>query len=293
MDTTAAQLVSTQESTEVAVCCPPMSYEHMPRSSVLQRRQSHPAQSSMEYLASLFFSPVWIWSMEYQWTTCTVYWKVWHGYCWTDGQAQQVTDNLTTLEGNWRKLDSLLLQQCPPHYYTRTPWSLAKHLAYWKASEIRTGLLYYALPVLSEFLPPLYLHHTSLLVTAVHILPKQDISEPQISAAEAMIDTFYKLLPELYGEESCTANAHCLTHITKYVRLWGPLWTHSVFGFESMNGHLKKLFHSHNQVHDQLLFSVQVSQTLQRLHTQLAENEDERTLQFLSFCSNTLPQKTV
>lgn len=143
--------------------------------------------------------------------------------------------------------------------------------------------LLYALPVLSEFLPPLYLHHTSLLVTAVHILL---ISEPQISAAEAMIDTFYKLLPELYGKESCTANTHCLTHLTKYVRLWGPLWTHSAFEFESMNGHLKNLIHSRNQVHNQLVFSVQVSQMLQRLHTHLAENEDTVSVFLLQYTAS-------
>ena len=50
------------------------------------------------------------------------------------------------------------------------------------------------------------------------------------------------MLPELYGEASCTANAHLLTHLTKYVQSWGPLWTHTAFGFESKNGHLKHLF---------------------------------------------------
>ena len=223
-------------------------------------------------------------------------------HCVLEGVARSLLHNWigTTNHGQpyylgrkLKEIDSLLLKQRPPHYFTRSPRSLAKHLAYWKVSETRTWLLYYALPLLSEFLPPLYLHHTSLLVTAVHIFLKQDISETQIAAAEAMIDTFCKLLPELYGEESCTANAHCLTHLAKYVRLWGPLWTHSAFGFKSMNGHLKHLFHSCNQVHDQLVFSVQVSQTLQRLHSHLAENEDERTLQFLSFCSNILPRKTM
>ena len=58
------------------------------------------------------------------------------------------------------------------------------------------------------------------------------------------VDNFTTLLPELYGERSCTANAYLLIHLPKYIRLWGPLWTHSAFGFESCNGHLKYLFHS-------------------------------------------------
>ena len=45
------------------------------------------------------------------------------------------------------------------------------------------------------------------------------------------------LLPELYGDTRCTHNAHLLTHLAKYIRLWGPLCTHLAFGFENMNGH--------------------------------------------------------
>lgn len=67
----------------------------------------------------------------------------------------------------------------------------------------------------------------------MHILLGDSITHAQVDAAERMLLDFHALLPELYGEASCTANAHLLTHLTKYVRLWGPLWTHSAFGFET------------------------------------------------------------
>ena len=54
-----------------------------------------------------------------------------------------------------KEIDELLLEQRPPHDFTRPPRSLAKHLSYWKASEFRTWLLYYSLPVLTDFLPSL------------------------------------------------------------------------------------------------------------------------------------------
>ena len=73
-----------------------------------------------------------------------------------------------------------------------------------------------------------------------------------------MLRDFCKLLPELYGKESCTANAHLLFHLTKYVRLWGPLWTHSPFGFENKNGHLKRFIHRRGNIVPQLLFNVDV-----------------------------------
>ena len=100
-------------------------------------------------------------------------------------------------------------------------------------------------------------------------------------AAETMLCDFLQLYPELYGERSCTANAHSLTHLAKYVRLWGLLWTHSAFGFESRNGHLKHLFHARSNIVDQLVFNVDLQLTLQLLHPILQQKESPKTLDFL------------
>ena len=178
-------------------------------------------------------------------------------------------------------IDKLLLKQRPPCELSRPPRSIAKHMRYWKASELRNWLLYYSLPLLVTNLPPLYLHHYALLVCAIHILLQNEITESQIAAADDMLRDFHCLLPELYGEARCTHNAHLLTHLVKYVRLWGPLWTHSAFGFESMNGRLKCLFHSRSRIFHQLMFNVDVRQTLQFVHHALAEIESEPTLNFL------------
>ncbi len=77
---------------------------------------------------------------------------------------------------------------------------------------------------------------------------------------------FYNLLPDLYGERCCTANAHLLSYLTEYVWLWGPLWTHSSFGYESKNGHIKRFIHNKLNVVKQLLFNVDVSITLQHIY---------------------------
>jgi len=111
-----------------------------------------------------------------------------------------------------KQIDTLLLKQCPPSEFSRPPRSIQGDLSYWKASELRNWLLFYSLPLLLGCLPPLYLHHYALLVCALHILLKESISSSQIDAAEAMLSDFVTLLPELYGEMSCTANSHMLTH---------------------------------------------------------------------------------
>ncbi len=179
------------------------------------------------------------------------------------------------------QIDKKFLKQTPPSEFSRIPRSIKKHLRYWKASELRSWLLFYSLPLLLDFMPSLYLHHFSLLVSAMHILLMDCISTSQVNAAELMLEDFVTLLPELYGEKSCTMNAHLLCHLTKYVRLWGPLWTHSAFGFESYNGHLKYLFHSRSNILDQLVFNLDIQQTLQLLYPRMADMESYETLKFL------------
>ena len=114
-----------------------------------------------------------------------------------------------------------------------------------------------------NYLPALFWHPYALLVCAMHIMLGDKISHAQIDAAKQILINFCVLLPELYGESSYTANAHLLLHLAKYVRLWGPLWTHSSFGFENINGQLKHLFHGRSQILNRLIFNIDVCYTLQ------------------------------
>lgn len=182
-------------------------------------------------------------------------------------------------------IDSNLMIQKPPHEFSRPPRSVAKHRHHWKASEFRNWLLYYSLPLLSSILPPLYFHHYALLVCSMHILLQTRLNESMIKAAEGMLKAFYTMLPELYGPKSCTLNAHLLIHLTKYVRLWGPLWTHSLFGFESMNGHLTNMIHSTRKIGEQLSFAIDVCHTLGKLTDKLVDVENEQVLKFIASLS--------
>ena len=186
-------------------------------------------------------------------------------------------------------IDDQLMKQHPPHEFSRPPRSIQKHMNYWKASELRSWLLYYSLPLLLNHLPPLYWHHYALLMCAIYLLLKDPVLPVEVDAAEQMLWDFYALLPELYGDKCCTANAHLLSHLTKYVCLWGPLWTHSSFGYENKNGHIKHLIHNKSDVVTQLLFNLDVTLTLQQLYPLLSEYESEDTQSFLDM--GHLPQR--
>ena len=109
---------------------------------------------------------------------------------------------------------------------------------------------------------------------------KDNLSDSLIDAAEAMLRDFSLLLPELYGNFICTANMHLLSHLAKYVRMWGPLWTHSSFGFENKNGHLKHFFHGKTDFVDQILFIIDVCCTLQSVQKELCDIESPEVLRF-------------
>ena len=54
-----------------------------------------------------------------------------------------------------KDIDKVLLQQRPPHDFSRAPRSIEQHRKCWKASEFRSWPLFYSLPILTSFLPPL------------------------------------------------------------------------------------------------------------------------------------------
>ncbi len=200
---------------------------------------------------------------------------------WTDSKYYQHPSSLRRYLAD---IDKAFVQQRPPHEFTRPPRSIRSHLKYWKASEFRNWLLFYSLPLLLHKLPPLYFHHFALLVCSIHLLLQKKISRAMCNAAEEMLNDFYALIPELYGYSLCTVNTHSLIHLPYYVKLWGPLWTHSAFSFESMNGSLTGMLHSTRKIAEQLSFSIDVKHSLQQIISHLEENESPELLKYIE-CS--------
>ena len=158
------------------------------------------------------------------------------------------------------RIDKELSRIKPPHEFHRSPRSIESSLLYWKASEYRVFLLFYAIPVLKNYMPSEYILHLSLLVFAVHTLLSDSINVEVLPRVQHYLQLFYNLIPELYGNELCTANVHSLIHLVKFVKLWGPLWTHSTFSFENANGVLKRQIHGTRNILLQTVFMMKLKQ---------------------------------
>jgi len=174
-----------------------------------------------------------------------------------------------------------LLRIKPPHEFRRTPRPI-ETAKFWKACEYRAWLLFYSVPVLvSANFPPDYLNHYCLLVSAMHILLNDCISNSQLEMANLMLVRFYELMPALYPDTMCTLNIHSVIHLCDCVRRWGPLWCYSTFGFENLNGYIKKHCHGTRNVLPQLIQGVRMRQSLPLLKKKLKLKENSDTMEFL------------
>ncbi len=127
-------------------------------------------------------------------------------------------------------------------------------------------------------MPPLYF---PLLVCSMHLLLQKEVTKLMCNAAEEMLHDYYDLVPELYGLSMCTMNMHSLIHLPYFVQLWGPLWTQSAFAFENMNGSLTRLLHSTRKITEQLSFSLDVNNALQKITAHLVDKESPQLLNYI------------
>ena len=170
-------------------------------------------------------------------------------------------------------INKAMLSIKPTSEIPRIPRPLSL-MSFWKASEFRFWMLC-SFPVLSEYLPSDYVHHLSLLVASIWVLLSDNISKSDLDLIDELLYNFQKLVPVMYTPLMCTANMHLLLHLVQIVRLWGPLWAFSMFGFENVNGYLGKLYHGTGQILKQITFHLRLQQTLPNLLNELKEKESE------------------
>lgn len=154
-----------------------------------------------------------------------------------------------------KELDERLLSLSPPNRITRLPRKLSD-LAHWKASELRSFLLYYGMPVLTGILEEEQLQHFFLLAKAVYFLLQTRITASDIQEAENAIIQFCMMMDAVYHESVEKSNIHALLHLPQKVKDLGPLWAHSCFFYEDLNGDLRQLLHGTVNASKQILRAV-------------------------------------
>ena len=139
-----------------------------------------------------------------------------------------------------------------PREFQRKPESLSV-LSSWKASQVRSFLLYVGVVVFRGILSPEKLEHFYILVTAGCLLTcrvDDTPNRPRLLAdrgrvADALLHEFVKRSIKIYGCEIATIKMHELLHVVDDYLRFGPLDMFSAFRFESFLGKLKNLIGAH------------------------------------------------
>ena len=171
-------------------------------------------------------------------------------------------------------VDKRISEIKPPNRVSRCPRSIEGHRKYWKANELRAFLFFYGAMALRGILPDVYYDHFMLFSEALFTLCLTNITQSQITHAEKLLLHFCIKFPKLYCERYQTANLHSLLHMAEDVRNLGPLWTHSTFPFESLNGELLKLFHGTQNIVFQIVSAVNISRAVPILSKTLVQGSD-------------------
>ena len=119
-----------------------------------------------------------------------------------------------------------------------------KDKEFWKAREWENWILYYSLPIIMLFLDKKYLLDWLLLVEAIYILFKSKITLAEVEKADELLHMYLASTEKLYSTTAMTFNVHLLLHLARSVYNWGPLTSHSAYGFEDGNRQLLQIIHA-------------------------------------------------
>ena len=131
----------------------------------------------------------------------------------------------------------------------------------WKASECKSFLLYFGIPCLSGILKKEYVDHFSCLVEGISLLMQSVITIDDLERSQVLLDEFVREVERLYGVDKMMYNVHILRHLPKATYMCGPLWTFSMYVFESKMLTFKKCIHSAKGV------CIQVTEKIARMES--------------------------
>lgn len=181
--------------------------------------------------------------------------ELWFGSKYSD-EAFSVRKQLSSA-------DQILLGIKPPEGISRTPRTLVESCR-WKASECRSWLLYYSVPVMDKLLSVGASGHWCQLVTAVFLLLQGEMSSTDLNKAQSLLASFVAGTARIYGVKHMSFNVHSLMHLGSTARRFGPLWNCSAFPYEGYMMRLSSFIHGTTNVVSQTARNYEVLERVKR-----------------------------
>ena len=132
----------------------------------------------------------------------------------------------------------LVLHSHTPVEFNRKPRGL-NELDRWKATELRSFMLYWGPVVLKDCLPSEFYDNFMLFSVAMYFSP--ELSGQMVELAHRSMISFVKHFGQLYGRDEIVFTVHQLIHLVDEYKQFGPLDNVSGFPFENYLGQIKHL----------------------------------------------------
>lgn len=126
-----------------------------------------------------------------------------------------------------------------------------QHIAFWKATEFRSVLLYAGIVLFKDFLPTNHYQNFLKLSCAV-IICSSKLYTSFLPLARTLFNEFIEGHIDIYGVESVVSNIHNLNHIVDDVEHLGELTTISAYEFENELYKMKLVLKQCNKPLEQL-----------------------------------------
>jgi hypothetical protein len=160
-----------------------------------------------------------------------------------------------------------------PKEFNRKCRSL-KDLKHWKATELRTFVLYVGPSALRGILNDKLFSHFLLLHSAVYILCSElAFDKSWVSYAGELLSQFVNEISDNYYKEFYVYNVHSLLHLHSDVSRLGPLDYFSAFEFENSMQYLKKMIRMNNSHLSQVVRRVSENEGQTFLYDMVCESK--------------------
>lgn len=132
-----------------------------------------------------------------------------------------------------------------------------------------------------------YFEHLLRLIFSMFLLSADRVHSNMIDVAEDLIKRFVREFQELYGLRYSSINIHSLLHLPNCVKEQGPLWAHTCYEYEDMNGRMLNLVHGTKYIGSQVAHG---HQHLLRMVKDVEQIENEN---LRNFCLNKKQQSKI
>ena len=140
----------------------------------------------------------------------------------------------------------LVLHPHTPTEFNRKPRAL-NDLDRWKATELRSFMLYWGPVVLKGSLPSEFYDNFMLFSVAMFLFLSPGISDQMVEFAHGLMVSFVGHFGQLYGRDEIVFSVHQLIHLADEYKQFGPLDNISGFPFENYLGQIKHMLRKPHQ----------------------------------------------